>query len=283
MILQSKEWGNIIYKAEKYWYLNAQIGFLLYFANDDLDTFRKYFEAFDKVFPKGNEYKYNKQAIDFRQALLTKGIYFEMKSKQYHSLYTFNPALRTKIDTWRKCFFDKSSLLKELLDDIKNGKSIQNIIDEYLRNNTQSNSPQYYLIKYKDIWENYSYIRTPNADGEFSNEIQFTKKLTTNEAVEYYTYALYCELTNEHPQLKLSIEYQPGNSNNTQKMGIFENKSNKLLVWGNVKDTEEWHFYIIDKDSTEITNQNQCISSSANNMSEKFQKAKEHLINFLNH
>lgn len=275
LILQSKEWGNAIYKAEKYWYLNGQIDFLLKFANDDLDSFIKYFESFEKVFPKGNKDEYNEQAIDFRRVLLTKGIYFEMKSKQYHSLYTFNPALRTKIDTWRKCFFDKSSLLKELLDDIKNGKSIQNIIDEYLLGNTQSNNPQYYLIKYKKIWENYSYIRTPNADGVLGNEIQLTKKLTTNRAAECYTYALYCELKNEP---HLSIKYQYGNSSNTQKMGIFKNESNKLLVWGNVKDTEEWHFYIIDKDSIEITKQDKCISLSANNMSEKFQKAKEYLM-----
>lgn len=275
LILQSKEWENAIYKAEKYWYLNGQIDFLLKFTNDDLDSFIKYFESFEKVFPKGNEDEYNEQAIDFRRVLLTKGIYFEMKSKQYHSLYAFNPALRTKIDTWRKCFFDKSSLLKELLDDIKNGKSIQNIIDEYLLDDTQSNNPQYYLIKYKEIWNSYSYIRTSNADGVLGNEIQLAKKLTTNGAAECYTYALYCELKNEP---HLSIKYQYSNSSNTQKMGIFKNESNKLLVWGNVKDTEEWHFYIIDKDSIEITKQDKCISLSVNNINEKFQKAKEYLM-----
>lgn len=72
LILQSQEWANAIYKAEKHWYLDGQIDFLLAYANNDLDSFNNYFKAFDIIFPK--QPKDNEQAIKFRQALLTKGL-----------------------------------------------------------------------------------------------------------------------------------------------------------------------------------------------------------------
>ena len=168
-------------------------------------------------------------------------------------------------------------MLQKLLDDIRNGKKIQEIINEYLIHTEKVQKDRwwlYYLIKHKEMW-GYNYIRIPNADKRF-DEIQLTIKITTNKAIECYTYALYCEFKNT-----FNIEYQYGNSNNTIKMGISFN-DNKLFVWGFSEDVEEpnekkYNFYVIDKNSTKISGQDECISSNTKNINEKFKQAIDYL------
>jgi len=79
---KEKKWEKAIIKAEKYWYLEGQIGFLLEYSKNDskepeYDKFNSYLEAFKKLFDKdkinpsnedGEEIKY---ATLIHRALLT--------------------------------------------------------------------------------------------------------------------------------------------------------------------------------------------------------------------
>ncbi len=293
LILQSQEWENAIYEAEKHWYLDGQIDFLLNFANDDLDLFKEYFKAFNSILAESSSNN-EQQTIQFRQALLTKGIYFEIASKQYHFLYDFQKGLRSKIYTWRKSVFkkdgDKSPYLKSLLDDIKNGKTLQEVIDDYLKEKGQEKGWRYHLVKHKEMWE-YKHIRTPKSDKNLDGILQLTPKISTNNGIECYTYALYCELKDklvkqyqgnnklviqDESGNKLVIQYQVGNSSDTRKMGILLNED-KLLVWNFNENKSKSKFYIIDKDSTEICDQDKYIGSNTDDINEKFQEVLNYL------
>ena len=75
---------------------------------------------------------------------------------------------------------------------------------------------------------------------------------------------------------KLVIQYQVGNSSDTRKMGILLNED-KLLVWNFNENKSKSKFYIIDKDSTEICDQDKYIGSNTDDINEKFQEVLNYL------
>ena len=274
LILKQKEWQVAIVGAEEHWYLNGQIGFLLDFCCDsaefdinkcDLKKFKVYYKAFNEIFPENPKDKESiecskKQGITFRQALLTKGVYFEIGQKQYHFLYDFNVGLRNKIYTWRRCVLnaknDKRLFLKALLDDIIKGQNVQSVIDEYIQshkfiisNNINDNQWAYYLIKCEGLWEN-NYIRTPNINQQSPNNLYLTTKITPNNAIEYYTYALCLEL-------EIESKYEKSDVNDSGKIGI-KFDDNKLLIWKNSEKCGG-HFYVINQNQENSENDERCI------------------------
>ena len=308
LIIKDTKWENVIYKAESHWYLNGQIGFLLDFCCDaekfdinkcDLEKFKLYSSAFEKCFPqkhKDNEQEYN-QDIIFRQALLTKGVYFEI-GYVYNQFYDFNYGLRSKIDTWRKAVLrrdddkgkGKSHLLKALLDDVKNDKTLLDIINDYsapkidFSKDAQIKDRQewtYFLVKHKEMWGYYLWLK--NYDSQNVNNLNLTLKQSTNNAVEYYTYALYLELG-------IESKYETSDANDSGKIGI-KLDDNKLLVWQNDEKEKGGHFYAIEPNQSQENGENNqnCICCDSDKIganqtgmtTEKFNKAKFWLENKL--
>ncbi len=135
LILENIHWENEFIELERNWYLDGQIKFILDFSNNQINTFKNYKEKFIFVFEFLKNSKENQ--ILFYQALLTKGDYLPDIGSNY-TFCSFDVALRTKRDNWRKFFNNKRKniYLKELFDDtdlkINQLKdSLKNIIQKY--------------------------------------------------------------------------------------------------------------------------------------------------------
>jgi hypothetical protein len=114
LILKEQNWEKEIKKAEDNWYLEGQIGFLLEFSNNNLESFIRYRDKFIDL------WKTEQNLI--QRALLTyendNEIYLNL-TKHGNNKYTFcsfGTFIREKNENWRKIF--GSSLFKNLLDDI---------------------------------------------------------------------------------------------------------------------------------------------------------------------
>ena len=120
LILQDADWKNLLVKIEKHSYFDGQIGFILQYSKNekgyDKSMFDDYSTKLSKLF--GGEFC-EKHDFLFQRALLIKGNYL-IDIRQNKTFCQFQPALRTKLDNWRKVFNDKEKtlFLKELLDDI---------------------------------------------------------------------------------------------------------------------------------------------------------------------
>jgi hypothetical protein len=193
LILENDKWENEIIKAEENWYLDGQIGFLLRYANNNFDEFINYRDRFIYLWEFSKENKENKILI--YQALLTKGNYLP-KAWRNRTFCSFEPALRPKMDNWRKVFNAENKYFKELLDDdnfnINNIQiSLKNIIDlwgnEY--KNDCSNEElrfRFTLLKYIDYCEKLD-IRFERYDS-----VYLLKKTQMNGThAELYTWDLF--------------------------------------------------------------------------------------------
>lgn len=120
LVLENENWEQVIRQVENNWYLDGQIGFLLDFANNKLEDFVVYSDKFQALWNfaknENSEMEKNNQILIY-QALLTKGNYLPNISSN-KTFCSFEPALRTKNDNWRKVFNSKQSvIIKKLLDD----------------------------------------------------------------------------------------------------------------------------------------------------------------------
>ena len=126
-------WEKELIIAENHWYLNGQIGFLLRFANNNINNFKNYRDKFKALWSLSET---NPKLI--YQALLTKGYYLPMIGSNF-TFCSFKTAVRTKLDNWQKVFNCEDEYLKDLMDDNKiNVNNIENsllqIIDDYIKN-----------------------------------------------------------------------------------------------------------------------------------------------------
>jgi len=225
LILESDRWENEIIKAEKNWYLDGQIEFLLKYANNDFNKFITYRDKFIALwdFVKENQ----KNQILLYQVLLTKGDYL-VKSWNYNRTFcSFQPALRIKIDNWRKVFNAEKNYFKDLLEDsnfdINNmEKSLNKIVTNWKEENKNYCSDEelrfrFTLLKYINYCEKLN-IRFNNYDSVYLlKKIQMNgthselyswdlyKKYFENKFFEPFKIIYYNETTSgELPSIKLS-------------------------------------------------------------------------------
>lgn len=215
-------WEEEIVKAECHWYLDGQIGFLLEFAENNLEKFVMYRDKFVKLWDsaKSEEKTITDNQILIYQALLVKGDYFINSYSEYKNriFCSFAPALRTKFDNWRKLFnSENKKYLKELLDDNRN---LKEIIDEF--NNT--NDWRYGFIKYPKILK---YCKQYQIRMKSENNILLlSKERVYGEHAEYYTYWLKFELEKE-----LEKELKYNFSSSTEDYKYLEIDENQKVIF----------------------------------------------------
>lgn len=260
LILENNIWEELFIRAEKHWYLDGQIGFLLNYANDNskynTDLFKAYIKKFELLFIEDifidNEYL-------FQRALLSKGDYLPY----YKSNYTFcssETALRTKEDNWRKVFndFEEESnisiILKELLDDILLEKDIktnlQNIIDNFRENDWREGFVKNPLV--------INYCKRLQIRFENENDILLlSKERTSGIHAEYYSYYLYLQVKNKFKDIK--IKYEDQNSIELEKYISIDDGQTKINY---VKYNDAWQYKKIVNDKSEyFENQDELINS----------------------
>ncbi len=140
LIINDPEWREPIEAAEKHWYLQGYIGFLIDFSNGKIYKFKEYYEKFKHLWDFAKE-KEDNQILLYR-ALLTIGNYMPEASRdrQYRTFCNFEKNIRERLDNWIKVFENSSrkEVLKELLNKVELSQdlSIQlsNIIKNYQEN-----------------------------------------------------------------------------------------------------------------------------------------------------
>lgn len=217
LILEDQNWEKEIIKAEDDWYLEGQIGFLLEFANNDLESFIRYRDKFIELWnsAKSDEKILTDNQILIYQALLVKGDYFINSYSEYKNriFCSFAPALRTKFDNWRKLFnSENKKYLKELLND---NRKLKEIIDEF----NDTNDWRYGFIRYPEIFK---YCKQYQIRMKSEKEILLlSKERVYGEHTEYYTYWLKFELEKESGK---ELEYKPSSSTEDYKYLEIEDK-----------------------------------------------------------
>ncbi len=129
LILDNSYWGKEFIEAEKNWYLDGQIGFLIKYSKDNFDKyiigdFIKYRDKFIKLWNfskmnKKNEYLIQRALLTFSKGENGLG-YINITKHSRTNKYTFcvfDKDLRTKNENWRQVFEEIE--FKQLLDEIK--------------------------------------------------------------------------------------------------------------------------------------------------------------------
>jgi len=167
IIMQNKDFAEIIYKAEEHPYFSGQIRSALYYAieiNSDKEIFNKYWDRisilFDNTKPKHGNL--------LRQALLVFGDY-TLRVSEYKTLCIDNPKETASTSSMKKLFSDRNEVVKQLLDTL----NLNNSIEEQLKiivNNSEvpKNNWRYCFINYPGIFSHMSssYLRLRNANNE---------------------------------------------------------------------------------------------------------------------
>lgn len=131
-----QKWEDIFIVAEKNWYLDGEIGFLIELSKHNITNFNNFSNSFNKLWNFIDKKPSNLFLL--QRALLTipsSQEYIKHTKHKHTSRYTFctlGKGLREKNENWRKVFNKDifKTLLKEV--DIKNIElSLQNMIDSY--------------------------------------------------------------------------------------------------------------------------------------------------------
>jgi hypothetical protein len=198
-------WEEELLIAERHWYLDGEIKFLLEFSNYKIDSFIKYRDKFIRLFDKNkldtntnNEYQtlIHRALLAFEEDRDDLG-YLKYTKHGKTDRYTFcvyDKRLRVKNENWRKVF--GSDYFKNLLDII--GLNIEidlkKKIDSYSFNCENFKS---YFINPKKDWEIISYIRNYQIEWKNAKEIYLNRGGTAVDkwgwyrVAELYTYYLY--------------------------------------------------------------------------------------------
>jgi hypothetical protein len=154
LILENRAWEKEIIEAEKHWYLDGKIGFLIQFSenndNYNLEKFKIYRDKFMKLWD-AEFIKPLENQILLWQALLTKGDYLrKVRPYKYETktFYSFDKDIRSKSENWHRVFdSDKKIYLKELLDDLNlnNANDVKNELENVI-NKSEVKDWRRYLI-----------------------------------------------------------------------------------------------------------------------------------------
>jgi len=171
LIYANSNWEKNFIEAEKYLYLDGQIGFLIDFSKSKnnefvIGDFIRYYDKFKKLWDYGN--KETKKQTLIHRALTTFNDYLpKHKNSNKYTFCSFGIALREKNENWRNVFTKPS--FHQLLDEIKSIDNIETklkkIIDNYKFDCKDFKS--YYINPKKD-WSPIEYAR--NYQIEFKNE-----------------------------------------------------------------------------------------------------------------
>ena len=133
LIIENEDWEReLTHKgAERNWYLEGQVGFLLDFSSNNIDQFIIYRDKFETLwdFAKNQDKKVekNNQLLIYK-ALLTKGNYLPALSSNNTFCSFEATSVRARNDNWRKVF--NSDKLKATEDDTKRKYYLQNLLDD---------------------------------------------------------------------------------------------------------------------------------------------------------
>lgn len=133
LILENNVWEQTLNHqgAEKNWYLDGQVGFLLDFADNDLGKFIIYRDKFQALWNFAKNEDTNKEKnnqILIYQALLTKGNYLPPLSSN-NTFCSFDAtSVRARNDNWRKVF--NSDKLRATEDNPNRKQYLQDLLDD---------------------------------------------------------------------------------------------------------------------------------------------------------
>lgn len=299
LIKENPKWEKELIEAEKHWYLDGQIGFLIDISNNNLAKFKRYRETFERLFNKGSLREESYQTLIHR-ALLTYGDYLPRhgKSNKY-TFCTFGIQLREKEENWRRVFNDKEKreVFKKLLDYLCNApktkilkEELQEIINSFLSTKEKCDW-RYFFIRngdiikncrnYQIIWINESEIYLNKGDTKVTN-------WNWKRKAELYTYYFY--LTYLVPSKKKGLfnkwKVNYNDSWDYNSIGIYINEifinRIELELWINFKSEDGFFIsvYAYDSDGNQVyPSDNSCLSASEKLQSISFQvKEDEYFI-----
>ena len=123
-----KEWGKEILIVEKHFYLDGEIGFLIKFAENNLEEFVKYRNKFIELWNIDEKNLIQRALLTYEKDYTN---FNNRKDLKKYSLLSFGTTLREKNENWRKVF--KDDLFKQFLDDLSVG-DIKNKLKEIINN-----------------------------------------------------------------------------------------------------------------------------------------------------
>ena len=146
LIYYNSSWEEELIEAEKHWYLDGQVKFLINYANETLEEFKQYRYKFIALWDFAKDNKDNQILV--YQALLTKGDYLPKLGPNY-TFCSFEKNYRTKYDNWLKVFNSntKTEFLRRLLNDIQI-KDIPNSLKSIINNWQKDNNDKEILYRY---------------------------------------------------------------------------------------------------------------------------------------
>lgn len=226
LIVRNNDWKKVIIESELQTqgsYLDGHIGFLIEIADNNIETFKQYFEKFNEIFVE-------EKAFLFQRALLTKGDYLVGNISEWknRTFCLFDKSQRAKDDNWKQVFHYKRDILKQLLEDTQSPtKIVENFSDE--------DDWKYGFIKYPEILK---YCNKYQVRMKSDNEILVLKKLQTNGLhTEYYTYLLFLKI--KAKKLTIHLEYKYQSSVEAVKYISIDNDKVKIIY---IKQDEVWQY-----------------------------------------
>lgn len=205
LIIEDNNWEEELLIAEKHWYLDGEIGFLLIFADNNIGKFIDYRNKFVTLFDekkiqikKEDKEEDKKQKINYQtlihRALLSceddkDDLGYLKDTKHGKNRYTFcsyDKRLRVKNENWRRVFDGQyfQNFLDLVTTDIE--KSLKNKINAY---KFDCNNFKSYFINPNKEWEVISYIRNYQIEYKNSQEIFFNRGGTAIDKWGWYRVA----------------------------------------------------------------------------------------------
>lgn len=203
----NEDWEKEFILAEKHWYLDGEVGFLIKFSNNDINKFIHYRDKFIALFDKRKLYINEKDNLEY-QTLIHRALlsfeneknnlgYLKLTKRKNSDRYTFcvyDERLRIKNENWRRVFSSKyfQNLLDILNENVED--SLKDKIDNYIFDCKDFKS---YLINPKKSWEVISFIRNYQIEWKNNQEVFLNRGGTAvdkwgwHRVAELYSYYLY--------------------------------------------------------------------------------------------
>jgi len=299
LIKENSNWERELIEAEKHWYLDGQIGFLIDISNNNLAKFKRYREAFERLFNKESLRKESYQTLIHR-ALLTYGDYLPRHgTSNKYTFCTFGIQLREKEENWRRVFNDneKRGIFKKLLDHLYNARErktlkeeLQGIINTFLSTKGKRDW-RYFFIKNGDIIKscrNYQIMWISESEIYLNKGGTKVTNWNWKRKAELYTYYFYLTylLPAKEKGLFEKWEFNYSDSWDYNSIGIYINEIfiNRVEIELWIKFKSENGFFIsaytYDLDGNQIyPSDNFCLSVSEKLQSIGFKvKEEEYFI-----
>jgi len=215
LITGSDDWKKAIIEIENHKYFNGQIGFLLQWSENNLESFKEFAEKSKAIF--GEKGLNNFDNFIFERALLATGDYLLTKGKNYSFLINNERDI-----SWKRLLRDeneKREVLKSLIQNISVtslANDLQKIIDDF-----SDEDWRYYFIKQFEMIAACGSQKLIRFDDNSDFDILLLGSTTTSGYhKEYYSYSLFVDLKTNQP----NISYYDQRSVNDWKFFEFDGK-----------------------------------------------------------